>query len=249
MKRIIDSLIIIIITAMAGTVISAQCVPDPGCEDTGVPGQICPRSLDTATVNVSYEAIITVIPPSIFPYLGDTLEIVYIEVDTVMNLPPGIEYEASADTFFADTTYCIRIFGTPTVEGSYALGIQVSPTIKHELIGKIKADPITDDTSVVMVVNGASGIDPYEITEFHVLQNIPNPFSEVTKIGFYTPFDDKIELKVYNILGELMYEETDGYPPGEYYFRFNGKELLPGTYFYRVTNTSAFFTGKFIKSR
>lgn len=249
MKRILDSLIILIVSVVAGTVVSAQCEPDPGCVDTGLPGQICPRFLTEATVNTSYEAVITVIPPSVFEYLEDTLDIAYIEIDSVMNLPPGIEYFPNADTFFADTTYCIQIAGTPTAEGNYTLGITVSPTIKHELLGLFKADPITDDTSVVMVVNAASGIDPYAITGFHLLQNIPNPFSEVTRIGFYTPFDDKIELKVYNILGELMYEEREGYPPGEYYFRFNGKELLPGTYFYRVTNSSSYFTGKFIKSR
>ena len=33
------------------------------------------------------------------------------------------------------------------------------------------------------------------------------------------------------------------------YFQFDGSGLLPGTYFYRITNSSDFYTGKFIKSR
>lgn len=249
MKRISHSLIILFVSTLAGTGISAQCDPDTSCINIENPN-FCPRNLIDATVNKSYEAIITVIPPSTFEYEGTILDIIYIEIDTVLNLPPGIDFQANADTFYADTAYCIRISGTPTVEGSYSLGIQVSPTIKHPLLQvPLKADSIVDDTSVVMVVNGASGIDPYAIGEFKVRQNIPNPFSEVTTIGFYTPFDDKIELQVYNILGELMYEEIQGYPPGEYNFRFDGQKLLPGTYFYRVTNNSANFTGKFIKSR
>ena len=82
----------------------------------------------------------------------------------------------------------------------------------------IAGPQIVDDTSVVMTVHETSGIDPYPMHEFRVLPNVPNPFSDVTRLGFYTPFDDRIELKVYNILGKLMHEEMQGSPPGEYLF-------------------------------
>lgn len=250
MKKITHSLIILGISLFSGLEISAQCVPDTvNCKDTGNPGEFCPRKLEDATVGVNYDAVITVIPPSLFEYQGNVLDIIYIEVDSVLNLPPGIEYETNADTFYADTAYCIHISGTPTMEGSYQLGIYVTPTIRHDLLGIFKGDQIKDDTSVVIVIQASSDIAPYALSDFHVLQNIPNPFSEVTRIGFYTPFDDKIELKVYNILGKLMHEEVQGYPPGEYHFGFDGRDLLPGTYFYRVTNSEEYFTGKFIKSR
>ena len=68
-------------------------------------------------------------------------------------------------------------------------------------------------------------------------------------MGFYTPSDDRIKLQVYNILGELMYEEAQGASPGEHRFDFNGSMLLPGTYFYRVNNSQRLYTGKFIKSK
>ena len=108
---------------------------------------------------------------------------------------------------------------------------------------------MVDSSSVVLTVNETSGIDPYQIHEFRVLPNVPNPFSDATRLGFFTPFDDRIELKVYNILGKLMHEEMQGAPPGEHYFQFDGSTLLPGTYFYRITNSSKYYTGKFIKSR
>lgn len=249
MKKTIYSLLILGISIIAGIEISAQCVPDTaGCQDIGNPGEFCPKILPQAIVNQEYNAIITVIAPGMAVVNQTTIKIEYIIVDSVLNLPPGMEYSANAAQFYPDSAYCISVTGTPTTAGDYPLAIYVTPYIF--LVNAIYPGPqVVDDTSVVVTVQGASGLDPFAISEFQVLQNIPNPFSEVTRIGFYTPFDDKIELKVYSILGELMHEEIQGYPPGEYYFRFDGGGLLPGTYFYRITNSSEHFTGKFIKSR
>jgi hypothetical protein len=81
------------------------------------------------------------------------------------------------------------------------------------------------------------------------MPNIPNPFYESTHIGFYTPYDEKVELAVYNILGKRVYLEEQGFPPGENYFEFDGTALQPGTYVFRVTNTREVFTGKIVKVR
>jgi len=132
--------------------------------------------------------------------------------------------------------------------GEFQLAIYVTPFITY-LGTVIKGDQVVNDTSVVMTVTGPSNIDPVDVDAFRVLPTFPNPFSEVARIGFYTPFSDRINLKVFNILGEMMYEETQGVSPGEYYFRFDGNELPPGTYFYRITHSSQYYTGKFIKSR
>ncbi len=249
MKRFAQSVAIIAISVFTGTEMSAQCEPDTAnCKDTGDPGQICPRTLPEATVNITYDQVITVIPPGSAAINNIPIEIVYIEIDSVLNLPPGIDYYPNALQFYPDTAYCIQITGNPTEAGEFQLAIYVSPFI--DIFGTItKGPPVVDDTSVVMVVHGPSGFDPYQVREFQVLQNIPNPFSEVTRIGFFTPFDDRIELKVYNILGELMHQENQGAPPGEHFFEFDGGDLLPGTYFYRVNNSSTFFTGKFIKTK
>lgn len=248
MRRFAQTLAIIAISVCTGTQVYAQCEPDTACKDTGLPGEICPRELTDATVNVAYNEAITVIPPGSFEYLGNVIEVVYIVVDSVLNLPPGIDYYPNAAQFYPDTAYCIQITGTPTEAGDFPLHIHVTPFIDLGT-GPISAGQIVDDTSVVMTVLEPSGIDPYQIYEFRVLPNVPNPFSDVTRLGFFTPFDDRIQLQVYNILGELMHEEMQGSPPGEHYFRFDGSGLLPGTYFYRVTNSSRFYTGKFIKSR
>jgi len=238
-------LAIAIIPALA---LSAQCEPDTvNCEDSESPVLMCPRLLPEVNVNEPYDEVITVIPPGTYDYLGTVINIEYITVDSIGNLPPGIEYFPNAEIFYPDTAYCVQIVGTPTEAGKFPLSITVSAFVDLGT-GPI-AVQIVDDTSVVMTVHWPAGVDPNKTHEFQVLPNAPNPFSDVTRLGFYTPFDDHIQLQVYNILGELMHEEMRGSPPGEHYFNFNGSALTPGTYFYRVTNSSQLFTGKFIKSR
>ena len=250
MKKIARIIALISISVFAVPEISAQCTPDTAnCKDTGDPGQICPSELPEVTVGVEYDKVVTVIPPGTFDNQGTVIEIAYIVVDSVLNLPDGIEYYTNATKFYPDTAYCVQITGTPTEAGEFPLHIYVTPFVDFGTGTPLSVGQIVDSTSVVLVVHGTSAINPYPINEFQVLPSVPNPFTDITRLGFYTPYDDRIDLQVYNILGKLMHEEKLGAPPGEHLFQFDGNALLPGTYFYRVTNSSKFYTGKFIKSR
>lgn len=242
--RIVAVLFII----FTGARLHAQCDPDTSCVDVDFPGEFCPRVLPEAIVDVPYEAVITVVPPGeIVTPLG-TAFISHIFIDSVRNIPDGIIYEANADTLYADSAYCILISGIPTTAGVDTLEIFVTPWLLMAGIA-IPAEQVVDDTSVVVTVLSASGLDPMQVNEFRVLPNVPNPFYGTTRIGFFTPFDDHVELQVFNILGEMLYRETQGFPPGEHHFIYDGNRLKPGTYFYRVSNHKGVYTGKFIKAK
>jgi len=249
MQRSMRLLAFLFILFFTGLQVTAQCEPDINCKDEENDGEFCPRVLTDARLNEAYESVITVIPPSIYDYQGNILEIVFIEIDSVLNLPPGIDYSANADKFYPGNSYCILLSGTPEEKGDFPLSIYVTPTISHPLTGVIKGPQVVDDTSVVMSVLSPSGIEIFNSNEFRVFQNVPNPFSEVTKIEFYTPVNDMVELKVYNILGELVHRETRVTSQGRHYFRFNGNNLLPGPYLYKVRNSSSYYTSKFIKTK
>lgn len=244
MKRVFY---LIIAVFFAGTTLYGQCVPEPeNCEDTGELVQICPKGLPDAHVNTYYEEVFTVITPGKIEFGPITFFIDYLLVDSITNLPEGISYVANAEQFYADSAYCIKIFGTPVKTGIDTFSIFITP---YFIDNPVPAPQVVDDTSVVMIVTEASGIDPGQYTEFHLLPNKPNPFSDKTTIGFFTPFDDHINLQVYNIMGTLVHEEKGGFPPGEYRFEFDGSTLAPGTYFYRVTNHEQYHTGKLIKTK
>ena len=250
MKYLSRVLALMAIVFFASLNITAQCEPDTvNCEDTGDPGQICPPNLPDGVLNEAYDEVITVIAPDTASLGIIQIGIAYIIVDSVLNLPPGLDYFANAEKFYPDSAYCIQVAGTPSEAGKFPLIIYVSAYVNAGLGIIVNAGQFVDSTSVEVFVGWPSGIDPYKANEFQLFPNAPNPFSDFTRLGFYTPFSDHVKLQVYNILGELMHEELQGASPGENYFDFNGSGLNPGTYFYRVANKSYLFTGKFIKTK
>lgn len=67
-------------------------------------------------------------------------------------------------------------------------------------------------------------------------QNYPNPFNPTTTIVFEIPFSAKVQLSIYNMLGQkvkTLIDETK--MRGTYQVQFDGKDLSSGVYFYRLT--------------
>jgi len=248
MKNRATFLTIVVLTIFSGMELYAQCVPDnENCIDTEGPGQFCPLDLPKAGLSVLYDEVVTIISPGSYQTPLGEVTIHFIEIDSVKNLPPGINYFPNKDKFFPDTAYCIQLTGTPTQIGVFKLAIHIGATV--DILGNQAKIPVVDDSSVVITVLEVLGINPNQGTKFQVFQNVPNPFSEVTRLDYYIPFDDRIELNIYNVMGVLVYHEEQAVPPGEHSFRFDGKELQPGTYLFRVGTSETSTSGKFVKSR
>jgi len=71
--------------------------------------------------------------------------------------------------------------------------------------------------------------------EFKLEQNFPNPFNPTTTIQYQLPFDARVTLKVYDILGSevatLVNEEQQA---GYKEVKFNGSNIASGMYIYRL---------------
>jgi hypothetical protein len=74
-------------------------------------------------------------------------------------------------------------------------------------------------------------------TEFRLLQNYPNPFNPVTKIEYAIPFESKVSLSVYDMLGREVTNIVNNnlQKAGFYSYEFNASNLNSGTYFYKIT--------------
>jgi len=76
--------------------------------------------------------------------------------------------------------------------------------------------------------------------EFKLGQNYPNPFNPATTIRFDLPQAGRVELEVFNILGQKVSTLVDGQlEGGQYEVRWNGcndggENVASGVYFYRI---------------
>ncbi len=79
---------------------------------------------------------------------------------------------------------------------------------------------------------------------YELSQNYPNPFNPTTRINVALPKAEKVEIAVFNTLGQKVRALFDGkLPAGIHKFDFDGKTLASGVYFYRVK------AGKFVATR
>jgi hypothetical protein len=70
---------------------------------------------------------------------------------------------------------------------------------------------------------------------FKVSQNYPNPSNPKTRIDFELPFDGKVTLIIYDIIGrEVVSILNETKEAGYYTAEFDGSNLASGMYFYRL---------------
>jgi hypothetical protein len=72
---------------------------------------------------------------------------------------------------------------------------------------------------------------------FKLNQNYPNPFNPTTTIDYIIPSDSKVEMVVYNMLGQKVRTLVNGYEKaGTNSVNFDGSNLSSGIYFFRLTS-------------
>ncbi|MEJ5350570.1 MAG: DUF362 domain-containing protein [Melioribacteraceae bacterium] len=73
------------------------------------------------------------------------------------------------------------------------------------------------------------------LTEYQLMPNFPNPFNPSTRIGFYLPKNDFVNLKVYDIAGREIETIIDKEISAGYHeVVFDAKNLSSGIYIYRI---------------
>lgn len=67
------------------------------------------------------------------------------------------------------------------------------------------------------------------------MQNYPNPFNPSTVIEFALPIRSRVNLELYNLLGERLVAIIDEtLSPGYYSVPFNAARFASGVYLYRM---------------
>ncbi|MEX0720802.1 MAG: T9SS type A sorting domain-containing protein [Balneolaceae bacterium] len=92
----------------------------------------------------------------------------------------------------------------------------------------------------LLQVNNAVFVSNEEIThlpgDFRVHQNYPNPFNPSTNIAFDLPRQEDVQLKAYNMMGQLIFSENLGRKKaGNHVVNFDGSQLSSGVYLIRLS--------------
>lgn len=98
-------------------------------------------------------------------------------------------------------------------------------------------DPVPIDTDSYLSTNGKCNITYLNYTDIlpSLSQNVPNPWSNSTKIIFTTQERANISLRIFKPDGEMIFEALDGnmtFLPGTYEIELSSNEFSSGLYYY-----------------
>jgi len=95
--------------------------------------------------------------------------------------------------------------------------------------------------SIITDVKNKKPIIPQSI---EIGQNYPNPFNPTTTIKYELPRESKVQLIIYNVLGEKVAELVNAFQRvGSYKVEWNAGNFASGVYIYRIK------AGDFISSK
>lgn len=133
----------------------------------------------------------------------------------------GNVYEPSAHNILDESIFFARY-----LEGHYFIDAAYMslPLLRFQNV--VIGDPLC------LISNKIHGNGEIVINEdFELLQNYPNPFTNVTTINFYLKFAGNVRIQIINTLGELVGELVNGImTSGNHQITFAPKNLASGTY-------------------
>jgi hypothetical protein len=243
-----------------GIQVNAQsCSPDPLYADSTF--GIWPdtnQNLPCGLPNVYYETDLQFKMPTEANQVDDTyppgVGINWIRLDNVSGLPSGISFTTNASSSTPANQWnggdqgCALLLGVAAA-GTYDVTIEVTGEINLSGLTsevplsfggyKLILDPGCDTTVVVNI----------ETLEMNLLNNTPNPFSSITNIQYQLPANEIVELCVFDLLGNKVYNEMFQGKTGDNSIEFNAGTLSKGIYVYQLATSSDRVSGKMILSK
>lgn len=235
----------------------SQCTPT---WPTGGGAGISPDSatnLPHALEGLAYDATIQFKAPLDTTYLGFPVVIDSITIDNVTGLSaiPNISPftyvpNPASGVFPGGSVGCINITGTPSIgsNGTYNLGVDVTASAHFQGSTQtiIQSYTIGFYKIVVDLNNAVPNVNK---SKFDLAQNFPNPFSSKTNIAFNLPSPSQVTFKVYDLVGNVLYQKAILGKVGINTVDYDGSDLLEGVYFYSISNGTGVLTRRLIIDR
>ena len=103
----------------------------------------------------------------------------------------------------------------------------------------------TDESDVVFTIEVSVELTTPMPETFTVGNPFPNPFNAGTTISYSLPHSGDVRIAVYNVLGQIVFDETFmNIAPGNKFFKWNGKDSVgnpvkSGVYFIKVAHKNS----------
>lgn len=168
----------------------------------------------------------------------------------LLRIPSGDVADVQTAGKYSDGKWTVE-FKRKYEGGEHDFAVVPGTTVKfmHETFDNQGSDHAIDATPIDTTIYTLdfsnivlTSVDPISSAlpvSFSIQQNYPNPFNPSTMIEFDIPQQSFVNLKVVNLLGQvvstLVNEEV---VPGQYRIGFNASNLPSGVYFYTLTTDS-----------
>jgi hypothetical protein len=151
-------------------------------------------------------------------------------------------YNATDSTIVVDSIKCVNGNLDLSLDQYLPLAIPASSQVSAKAVFYIKSNP--NEENSVVVYSGCNVVDKVPITQkiimntaddqkknFSVSSPYPNPFNGSVNVHCQVQTNGKFSLKVYNILGEMVYtSEYLASKEGDYYLRWEPRTNPSGVY-------------------
>ena len=199
------------------------------------------RKFGLGISNANLAQIITPVPVELTSFTANVLNgQVQLDWETATELNnAGFSIQRSKDNNkFIDLAF-VKGKGTTTTQSLY------SYTDKSGLSGKYYYRLKQVDFNGSVTYSKSTEVDLGLPKDYALEQNYPNPFNPSTTIEFSLPAAEKVSLKIYNLLGQVVTTLVNGYrEAGTYNVNWDASNLSTGIYIYRVEANSFSLTKK-----
>ncbi len=173
--------------------------------------------------------------PTIIPSIQTFLDSILIDIGENWILPFG-----DIQTYYPNKPfYFVDSLGVLYSEWNYR---------KMALVGIEKSNGSFYGRKINFITNIDNPMK--ELKSFKLFQNYPNPFNSSTHISFQLSVPSKVEVSIFNLLGQKITILFDGNKKaGSHTIDFNASELSSGIYLYKITTKGQSMTRKMLYVR
>ena len=228
----------------------------PNLPNGGSHGDIVPDTivnLPHATVGQPYSTDIQFYVATDTFAQGFNNTIVNYTLNSITGMPAGFAYTTnpSNGVFPGGASSCLNATGNPIAgqEGTYPLVVNVTGNLLINGALPFSQAATLNGYKIIIDTDGTVGVSTNASEKFELGQNIPNPSSDVTRISFTSPLAEKMDLNIYNSLGQVIFKKSIDADRGSNEEFISTASFADGIYIYTLRNSSSMLTKRMVVTK